>query len=226
MTACGRIDSRWNAHCLVPVAPMASNWRTHLIASMLRLATVPNCDFYALKDDVRSVLDFVFSQPGWTLYELASRHDSALRQFSTTEEVLDAFDLAHEDVYLHLYAPEMAGRVYEKRVLFTPNAVPHATYRHDSHGWGLIQLYFIGPRNGKLKASHTNHNSEARARRWEPTYADEPDRVNDWNWQAVTRTSSRLNRFIRSKGSPQLGSRPILPAAFEANLQGTIQLTM
>jgi hypothetical protein len=172
------------------------------------------------------VLDFVFSQPGWTLYELASRHDSALRRFGKTEEVFDAFNLPHKDAYLHLYAPEMGGHVYERRVIFKRSAVPNATFRIDSHGWGLIQLYLVGPRNGALKASHTNHNSEARARQWEPTYADEPDRVNDWDWRAVARTSSRVNRFIRSRASSKLGSRPILPCAYEASLRGIIQLTL
>jgi hypothetical protein len=30
---------------------------------------VPNCDFYALGDDLCQVLEFVFAQPGWELHE-------------------------------------------------------------------------------------------------------------------------------------------------------------
>jgi hypothetical protein len=200
--------------------------RCALIPYALASVSVANCDFYALNSDVGCVLDFVFSQPGWQLYELASQPDSALRQFATTEEVLDASDLPHRDVYLHLYAPEMGGGVYKKRLRFAPNAVPGATFRYDSHGWGLIQLYFGGLQDGQLKASHTNHNSEARARRWEPNGENKRDRVADWNWRVVTQISSRLNRFLRTKATSKLGSRPILPAAFEASQQGTVQLTM
>jgi hypothetical protein len=226
MTAYGKSDSHWNVRCLAVVVPISGASAHNISPVCWNSATVPNCDFYAVEEDVRNVLNFVFSQPGWTLYELASRHDSALRQFRSTEEVYNAFALPYLDAYFHLHAPEMGGRVYAKRVQFKPNAVPHAKFRHDSHGWGLIQLHLVGPRNGTLKASHTNHNSEARARRWEPTYADEPDRVADWDWQAVTRTSSRLNRYIRTKAPSKLGSRPILSGAFEASLQGTIQLTL
>ena len=187
---------------------------------------MPNCDFYALSGDSQQVLDFVFAQPGWILYELASRHDLPLRHFQSTRAVADAFDLSKHDVYLHLHARDMRGRVYEKRVDFNPGAVPGATGRYDSHGMGLIQLYFVAPRAGHLKASHTNHNTEARARRWEPTYADEPDRVDDWDWQAVARTSSRLNRFIRKTALSKFESRPILPAAHAACAEGALRVVL
>jgi hypothetical protein len=200
--------------------------RPPLIARYVGRTVVPNCDFYAAGDDTRRVLEFVFSQPGWTLYELASRPDSPLRRFDSVEAVTEAFDLPNTNAYLHLYAQDMGGRVYEKRVVFNPTAVPGATFRFDSHGWGLLQLYFVAPRDRKLKASHTNHNSEVRARRWEPTYADEPDRVDDWDWKAVERTSARLNRFIRGVALSKVGSRPVLPAAHQANAQGSIQLVL
>ena len=187
---------------------------------------MPNCDFYVVGDDTRSVLDFVFSQRGWALYELSSRPDSPLRKFDSTEAVTAVFDLPNTDVRFHLCAQEMGGRVREKRIVFKPGAVPGASFRFDSQGWGLVQLYFVAPRDGKLKASHTNHNSELRARRWEPTYADEPDRVDDWDWKAVERTSARLNRFIRGVALSKVGSRPVLPMAHRAHAQGSLQLML
>ena len=187
---------------------------------------MPNCDFYALADDARRVLDFVFEQPSWILYELASRSDSPLRHFTTTEGIADAFDLANRDVYLNLYTPDMRGRVHETRITFNPDLVRDATYRYDSRGWGLIQLYLVAPRGAILKASHTNHMSEVGARRWELTNSDVPDRVDDWDWQAVQRTSARLNRFIRGVAPSKFGSRPILPAAHEGCARGHLQVTL
>jgi hypothetical protein len=36
---------------------------------------MPNCEFYAAGQDFRSILDFIFGQPDWTLVELASMPD-------------------------------------------------------------------------------------------------------------------------------------------------------
>ena len=36
---------------------------------------MPNCDFYALREDNEEILAFVFDQPGWLLYELSSQRD-------------------------------------------------------------------------------------------------------------------------------------------------------
>ncbi len=185
---------------------------------------MPNCDFDACEDDAERIVRFVFSQDGWSLWELASRADSELRQFSTLDELLRAFDLSAESVHLQLHTPEMGGCVHAKRITFDPQSVPDATFRYDSSGWGLIQLYLIAPRNGRLGASHSNHNSERRARGWEPTYDDEPDRVDDWDWKAVSRISSGLNRFIRSQAVGKSGSRPVLPCAQAAASERRVKL--
>jgi hypothetical protein len=120
----------------------------------------------------------------------------------------------------------MRGRVYEKRIVFNLGAVPGATFRYDARGWGLIQLYFVAQRDGKLKASHTNHQSETGARRWEPIFMDEPDRVDDWDWGGVQRTSASLNRFIRATAPSKFGSRPVLPSAHEARARGSLDVLL
>lgn len=188
---------------------------------------MPNCDFYALASDLAEVLDFVFAQPGWSLVELASRHDQPLRTFHATSEVLHGFpsfmDLSIPE-HFHLYSEAMGGQVMSRRITFTPGAVPGATFRYDSHGWGLIQLYFGKLRDGRLSNCHTNHFSERGARKWEPTYADGPERVDAWNWREVSRTSGALNRFIRRTATGKLHSRPVLRAAWEAQAKGAVEL--
>jgi hypothetical protein len=90
------------------------------------------------------------------------------------------------------------------------------THRYVAEGWGLISLQLGGLSKKGLHPSHTNHNSEKRARKWADTYADRMGDPSAWDWDVITRTSARLNRRIRSLGSAKLGSRPVLPAAREA----------
>jgi hypothetical protein len=187
---------------------------------------MPNCDFYALPDDCREVLDFIFRQPGWLLHEHASAHDSTVRIFDSVESIMSAFQFGDAPLYFQLHAPEMKGRVVHQRVTFQPAAVPGASFRYDTHGWGLIQLYFGSVRPDRsLTNSHTNHNSESRARKWAGTYTEVGD-PSDWDWPAVERTSGRLIRYIRKIAPDKQWSRPVLPAAFKAQNEGRVKCVL
>jgi hypothetical protein len=190
-------------------------------------AAVPNCDFYALATDLVEVLEFIFAQPGWSLFELASVPDQPLREFHATRDVLDSypsFDRLDRDRHFQLHCSTMGGHVSMRRIDFTPGAVPGATFRYNSEGWGLIQLYFGALRDGRLSPCHTNHNTQRRAEKWEPTYFDQLGPVAVWNWTEVTRVSGRLNRFIRSVSAAKLHSRPVLRAAHDAQVRGALVL--
>ena len=182
---------------------------------------MPNCDFYATGEDFRSILDFVFAQPGWTLVELASIPDQPLRRFHSTDALLDAHDLERSGALMQLYTPDLGGGIIERPIVFHPGAMGDAKGRTDSEGWGLIQLYLSGERDGRIGLSHTNHNSEARARSLETTYAHGLGPVSAWNWTEVERASRRLNRHIRQTAVGRSGSRVILPQAGARVAQGT-----
>jgi hypothetical protein len=177
---------------------------------------MPNCDFYALARDHEAILEFVFSNPEWRLIEAYSVPDEDLRTFTSATAVLSAFDLTHEHAQLMLYAPEMRGRVSTQRIDLKPGSLGSAEVRYTIEGWGLIQLVLEAPRGGELRASHTNHNSQNRAERWAPTYPEDAKDVAEWDWSAVTRVSARLVRYVRKLAREKVGSRPVLPAAFEA----------
>lgn len=159
------------------------------------------------------ILEFVFEQPGWMLIENASRGHLPLRRFSSVEDVLSAFDLARNAAYLQLYAPEMRGSIAETPVTYRPGAVPGATGRTDAGGWGLIQFYLAVAGEHSIGLSHTNDNSESRARAWEPLYADRLGAVSAWDWSAVPRVSRRLNYQIRKAAVGRSSGRVILPEA-------------
>ena len=188
---------------------------------------MPNCDFYALWPDLGEVLGFIFAQPGWRLMELSSEPERPLREFRREQELLDAFPELESlagPIHLQLYSEHMEGAVRIRRIDFKAKPKLPPTYRYESNGWGLIQLYLGFLRDGRLTPCHTNHNSEARALAWEP-HGSDLGPVSAWNWAEVTRTSVRLNRFIRKLSADKSCSRPILKSAAEARARGLLQLS-
>ena len=179
-----------------------------------------NCDFYAVREDLEDVLQFVFEK-GWSLYELSSQPERKAREFRDLSALTEAFELGQGKAQAHLliYSPEMGGRVRQRKILFDTRRVKGAAFRYDVEGWGLIQLYLGGLHNGQVTHSHTNCNSEKRARSWEATYP-ELGRVSGWRWPNVNKMSQALNRRIRKLGVAKQGSRPVLPGAWRMVQEG------
>ena len=185
---------------------------------------MPNCDFYALRDDAVAVLNYVYGETDCHVYEMASRPGEDLRQFNAVADLLAAFDLGHgrTSVLLQLYSRSMKGSFRIKRIDFDPARVKGPAWRYDACGWGAIQLYFGGIHENQIHPSHTNHNSEQRAITWEPTSKGDLGAVASWDWEAVGRISSALNRRIARLGVSKHGSRPVLPAAWAAANSGAL----
>ncbi|MBB5204987.1 hypothetical protein HNQ51_002306 [Inhella inkyongensis] len=177
---------------------------------------MPNCDFFATQNDLEAVLDFVFETGVFTVYEAYSRPEEELRVFNSTLELANAYSLGAcrgrgSSVLLQLHV-EGSGPITIERFALNPRACNGKAFRYRANGWGLIQLQLggIGPKG--LVASHTNHNSVARALSWESTYP-ELGPVSTWNWSAVQAASNKLNRFIRKLAVYKDGSRPVLAEA-------------
>jgi hypothetical protein len=178
------------------------------------------CNFYAAREDMITVLDFVFEQPGASLVELASRHDLPLRRFSSTAEVESAFALGVEDVLLLMYASSMGAPILERHVRFDRRYVPDAVGRTDAMGWGLIQVYLRRRRGDSLCRSRIGNRSQRSARRYEPVLFDELGSVDAWDWAEIERISSRVARFIRRTAVAKLEQWPVMPRAATAAEQG------
>ena len=65
---------------------------------------------------------------------------------------------------------------------------------------------------GDVIHSHTNHNSEKRAVKWQKTYP-EMGKAEEWNWQEVNKVSRQLNSHIRKRAVSKIGTRPVLENA-------------
>ncbi|MFG6105292.1 hypothetical protein U2F10_23760 [Leptothoe sp. EHU-05/26/07-4] len=187
---------------------------------------MPNCDFFAYGNDHRLILDHLFETMPCRIFELASEFETEITEFRSLSDVERRYQIndwsqgQHPTLHLQIYAEGAGGYVHFRRDDVNPQKCKGATYRHSCHGWGLIQLYLESPRNGSLRHSHMNHNSETRAHNWATTYPELGDPTG-WNWAVVNAFSRKLNRVIRKSGVEKRSSRMVLPqaASFFAALQ-------
>ena len=179
---------------------------------------MPNIDFYAAGEDFTAVLTYVFERSGCRVFESYSPFGAELAEFKSIADISSRYEIgdcrgsAHS-VLLQLVTPSASNDFAIRRIALDPSRCEGHTFRHAIEGWGLIQLYLGGRGPDGLIASHSNHNSEARAMRWADTHQSlgSPQR---WNWQEITTVSSALNRHVLTKlAQYKLGSRPVLPAA-------------
>lgn len=177
---------------------------------------MPNCDFYAANLDHRAILEWLLANGECDIYELNSRPGMETVLFEKPQDFEKTYQFSEWEaipsgMHLQLYVRKAKGSVGHRRIELK-HAPPEKAFRYTTQGWGLIQLYLEAPRKGILQASHTNHNSETRAKNWRDTISDmgEPE---DWDWAEVTSFSRRLNTFIRKLAVDKIGSRPILPGA-------------
>lgn len=182
---------------------------------------MPNCDFYGVPSDHELILSWLFSDNSCRIYELASDFEKPLREFQAADEVLSQFARTHRGgeswsaVHLQVYVIGSGPNFVPRRVSLDPRACDGATFRYAADGWGLVQLYLhTVEKSGALRNSHTNHNSEKRAKAWEATHS-ELGPIDSWDFKRISSFSSRLNRYIRGLGVAKIGSRTILPGALE-----------
>ena len=181
---------------------------------------MPNCDFYATREDHEGLLAWLFAEGTCEVHELASDFGQPLRQFRSPAEVLAQFDRTYAGgrrwraVHLQLYVLGAGPPFVPRRVALDPEACDGATFRYGADGWGLVQLYLGTAAEGdaRLEDSHTNHNTLKRAQAWSGTLPDQGP-TEAWDFRRITAFSSRLNRQIRARGVARLGSRSVLPGA-------------
>ena len=181
---------------------------------------MPNCDFYATREDHEGLLSWLFAEATSQVYELASDPGQSLKRFELPREVLQQFDRNYPngkkwcEVHLQLYVIGAGPTFKPQRVRLNPAHCDGASFRYEAEGWGLVQLYLVTATAGGLDASHTNHNSAARAQTWAPEYPKLGD-PSKWDFKRITGFSSRLNRQIRKQGVGKIKGRVVLPGAMK-----------
>lgn len=164
-----------------------------------------NCDFYAVKDDMISLLDFIYDGTDCRVYESYSEYGKELREFKSTADLLNMFNLGQcktwsEQVLLQLYSTSAKGKFLIEKINLDPKKCEGHTVRYNVGGWGLIQLYLGGvfEAEKKIVHSHLGHNSETRAKKWESTYPNY-GKTQDWDWKTLNATSRKITNHITKK---------------------------
>ena len=179
---------------------------------------MPNCDFYATRQDQEPLLSWIFSEGACRVFELASDVGEPLKEFHSASEVLAEFDRVYSNgaawhtVHLQLYVNGASPPFVPRRIELDPKLCKGATFRHGAEGWGLVQLYLAAPTEQGLDNSHTNHNSQMRAQSWAPIIANK-DATESWDFKKISAFSARLNRQIKKLSVAKIGSQSVLPGA-------------
>src|SRR6266853_1466124 len=105
-------------------------------------------DFYALKEDIRQLVHFIFEETDLRIFESYSEYDKELREFRSFDDLSAAFDLGTDKhgngsaVLLQLWSSAVMAKVEFERIALK---VPGHSFRYRISGsGGLIQLYFGG----------------------------------------------------------------------------------
>jgi hypothetical protein len=182
---------------------------------------MPNCDFYATREDHEGLLSWLFSEATSRVYELASDDEQPLKRFESPQEVLQQFDRVFapgkkcSQVLLQLYVVGAGPRFAPRRITLDPAQCDGASFRYEADGWGLVQFNLATATPDGVEVSHTNHNSRTRAEAWAPTYRNF-GRPSVWDFKRITSFSSRLNRQIRKRAVGKIRGRVVLPGALKA----------
>ncbi len=184
---------------------------------------MPSCSFYATTADHLTLVGVILGAGEYTVLPAYSRVDQPLSPCAGIGDLIAASELGVLSTQFVVHHASFGGAIHRRRIELRPDV---GSFRWEATGWGLISLVLSAPRKGALGPGWTNHNSEARARKWEPTFADCPDRINEWNWAEITRHSGHINRLIRRLSVSKLGSRWVLPDAAAAFAEGRNRVSL
>ncbi len=171
-----------------------------------------NFNFYAEKNDRKIILDFIFNETNWEIYDLYSSYGEEIVKYPTLEEIEHKIETEKRAGHFNIYSPDFGGEVIFRKVNLDPEYCNGYTFRYSSEGWGLIQLYFGKVWNNKLEYSTIKHNSQVRANNWYSTY---PEMANPdlWNWKEINKASRKLAYIIKKASSAKIGSIYVMPGS-------------
>jgi hypothetical protein len=182
---------------------------------------MPNIDFHAAGADFFPVLTYVSA---CRVFERYSPPGEEIAEFKSIDDLSARYPIgvcrgSGPSVLLQLVPPSASHQFSVRRISMQPELCDGHTFRYTVEGWGLIHLHLGGTGPQGLVVSHSNHNTEARARKWlesRPEFGP----IEIWNWRETNMVSSALSRFIGKLATYKLGSRPVLPDAGAAFAEG------
>jgi len=180
-------------------------------------------DFFAATKDKAAILNYIFEETDLQIFDLSSPYGQQVKQYKSTAEISSCFDLENTaGIYFQLWSPEFKAKPQFQKIDLNPQYCNGHTFRFETRGWGLIQLYFGGVANSVLKHSHIGHFNQKGALKWEGIDAQK-GKVDLWDWKAVQKKSDQLKYMLDKKMSvKRIGSYGVLAGAEQLEKQGVI----
>lgn len=172
-------------------------------------------DFFALRKDIESVVEYIFDETDCRVFEAYSRPGHELREFNNLEALRDS---DHLEANHGRYFIRVISRSVNCDPIFNEFTLTKTGQkRFDVEAPPMFQItqgHTLDDADGALYWSVYSHWNEAGAK--ERSYY--PDEVLDAvDWKAVRKVSGRIYRFIKNKlAVANVGPRPVLPCAFKA----------
>lgn len=187
-----------------------------------------NFDFYSDREDASRILTFVFTEMDLVLIDLYSDFGQKVESYHSLADAQERLEKDRALPYSHfqVWSPRHGGNPIFERVKLDPQRCDGHVFRYSTVGFGLIQLYFRYPQKAGLSPSHIGH-LEERGAFARQDFAPQ-DKVANWNWAEIRRTSRKLRYHIQKRLAvakvSDTDTRDILPGAQELFRTGITRL--
>ena len=170
-------------------------------------------DFYGTKDDKKTILDFIFSETNYLVFDHYSDFGSELIQYYSTEEIITKFDLEIGKQYAVCFGlwNSMDGmKNIVRKVNLNPKECNGHTFRFACNGWGVQNLYFGGIQNETLNRSTFMGFNEKGAIAKDLFNAENEREAHKLDWKLIISDQRKLKNFIEKKLGVEKHNRGII----------------
>jgi hypothetical protein len=178
-----------------------------------------NLDFFAVREDLELVLDFVYSETDARVFESYSEPGCELREFRSVDELVAAYPLGEDPagngsaILLMLWSPSVMRDLSVSRIALDPRHCNGHAFRHRVDGAGLIAFYPGGLSGRVITRTQVGHQSQARAAQW--------DAAGGVDWAALKALGGRIAHHVRRRlAIGKAGGACVLPAAMRLAAAG------
>jgi hypothetical protein len=183
-------------------------------------------NFFALYPDKISILEYIFNNTGFRIFDHYSPYGRELTEYKSSQEIDENFDLINgnvNSVQLALWNPNHGEINIVRRVELNPKYCSGHTFRYSATGWSLQQLYLAGLSDNTLHYSTLQGFNEKGA--------VDKDSINSkrtahlLNWTQIKGDQRRLKHFVETKLTcRKINTYLILKTADEELKKGNIKI--
>lgn len=159
-------------------------------------------DFYGIKEDKKLILDFIFSETNYQVFDDYSNFGEELKRYLSTDEIFGKFDLENGKQYevtFGLWNSLDGTQNILKRIELNPKYCDGHTFRYSSLGWGVQRLYFGGIQNGFLNPSEFIGFNEKGAISKDQINPVNKREAHTLDWKLIRSDQRKLKNYIEKK---------------------------